>query len=227
MIRKSRKQIFLDGIIFENPLLVLAMGICPAVSVTARASSGLVMGLSMLFVVLCSNVMISAIKRIIPSRVRIPCYMVIIASFVTIARYLITAYLPAFETSLGVYLPLMVVNCAIFGRAEGFASRNSIINSAVDGLGTGAGYTLALVLMGAVRELAGSGTVFGIPVPTGPVKPITVFLFTPGGLFTLGVLIAIARKLTSKGPAEEQKKICLGCPASAACPMNGKGGCER
>jgi electron transport complex protein RnfE len=227
MNRKSRKDIFLNGVIFENPLLVLALGVCPALSVTVTASAGLAMGLSMLFVTLCSCVMISALKKVIPAKVRIPCWMVIIGTFVTVARLIIAAYIPALESRLGVYLPLMVVNCAIFGRFESFASRNSIVNSAVDALGTGLGYTLALTLAGAVRELFGSGTVFGLPVSLAGARPAVLFLFAPGGLFTLGMMMAAANKLSRGRAAQKQKDRCMSCPAGTVCPMNGKGGCER
>ncbi|MBR0140062.1 MAG: electron transport complex subunit RsxE [Firmicutes bacterium] len=221
------REILLNGFIYENPLLITALGICPALAVTTQARTGLAMGLSVLFVSVCSNLMISALKRVIPKSVRIPCYMVIIASFVTIARTMITAYVPALENSLGIYLPLMVVNCAIFGRAESFASKNSMIRSVLDGIGTGLGYTLALTLMGVVREAFGSGSVFGIPLGILGAVPVTLFLFAPGGLFTLGCLMAAARKVIKTGSETSNRKKCAGCPASGACPMSGKGGCER
>ena len=221
MNRKSRKEIFLNGVIYENPLLVMMLGVCPALSVTTQAKTGFFMGLATLFVVTFSNIMISALKRIIPQQVRIPCHMVIIASFVTIARYLITAYFPGMNEKLGVYLPLMVVNCAIFSRAEIFATKNSIANSAIDGLGTGLGYTLALTLMGAVRELFGSGTLFGISLGTMPVRPLPLFQLLPGGLLVLGLLAACSNKLMASGNVTPPSP-CESCPAASACAANAK-----
>ena len=188
---KSLKEEFTKGIIKENPVLRLMLGTCATLAVTTAASNAIGMGLATTFVLVCSNAVISLLKKIIPDKVRIPAYITIVAGFVTIVQLLIKAYVPALNKSLGVFLPLIVVNCIILGRAEMFASKNPVLPSIVDGLGMGVGFTAALLAMGIIRELLGAGTVFGI-------------------------LIAIAGKLSTEGKAPETMG-CAACPLAASC----------
>ena len=160
----NKLSILTKGIIKENPVLVLLLGCCPTLATTTGAINGLGMGVSTLAVLVCSNIVISLLKNIIPDKVRIPCYIVVIAGFVTIVQLLLKAYLPALDAALGLFIPLIVVNCIILGRAEMFASKNSVLDSALDGLGMGIGFTLALGCMGLIREFLGSGTAFDIPI---------------------------------------------------------------
>ncbi len=164
MENNSKLQIVTKGIIKENPVLVLLLGTCPTLATTTSAINGLGMGISTMVVLICSNIVISLLKNIIPGKVRIPCFIVVIAGFVTVVQFLLKAYLPALDSALGLYIPLIVVNCIILGRAEMFASKNGVLDSALDGLGMGIGFTLALGLMGLIREFLGSGTVFNIDV---------------------------------------------------------------
>ena len=158
MEKKSKLSILLNGIIKENPTFILVLGTCPTIAVTTQAFNGLGMGLCVTLVLMCSNIFISALKKIIPDTVRIPCYIVVIATFVTIVQFLLQAFLPDLNKSLGVFIPLIVVNCIILGRAEMFANKNSVVDSAMDGIGMGLGCTLALTLVGTIREIIGSGT---------------------------------------------------------------------
>ena len=166
---KEKLKILTNGLMKENPSLRLVLGTCPTLAVTTLAVNGLGMGLAATFVLVCSNVVISALRRVIPDKVRLPAYITIIATFVTVLQMLVKAYLPSLDTALGIFLPLIVVNCIILGRAEMFASKNGVIASALDGIGMGLGFTLALVLMGTVREVLGAGTLFGVQViPASP-----------------------------------------------------------
>ena len=176
---KSLKEEFTKGIIKENPVLRLMLGTCATLAVTTAASNAIGMGLATTFVLVCSNAVISLLKKIIPDKVRIPAYITIVAGFVTIVQLLIKAYVPALNKSLGVFLPLIVVNCIILGRAEMFASKNPVLPSIVDGLGMGVGFTAALLAMGIIRELLGAGTVFGIPLLSNFMDPIIIFLLPP------------------------------------------------
>ena len=162
---KEKLSILLKGLIKENPVLVLVLGTCPTLAMTTSLKNALGMGLSVIFVLLCSNIVISALRRVIPDTVRIPAYIVVIACFVTVVKMLLQAFVPSLFTSLGTFLDLIVVNCIILGRAEMFASKNTVADSALDGLGMGAGFTLALLAMALIRETLGSGTFFGLPVP--------------------------------------------------------------
>ena len=175
-------QAFSKGLIKENPVLRLVLGTCPTLAVTTAAINGLGMGAAATFVLVCSNIVISLLRRVIPDKVRLPAYIVIIAGFTTIVQMLVKAYLPDIDKALGIYLPLIVVNCIILGRAEAFASKNSVGLSALDGLGMGAGFTGALIVMGAIREFFGNGTIFGWP-EAGIIPPITVFVLPAGGFF--------------------------------------------
>ena len=202
---KSLKEEFTKGIIKENPVLRLMLGTCATLAVTTAASNAIGMGLATTFVLVCSNAVISLLKKIIPDKVRIPAYITIVAGFVTIVQLLIKAYVPALNKSLGVFLPLIVVNCIILGRAEMFASKNPVLPSIVDGLA-----------MGIIRELLGAGTVFGIPILSNFIDPIIIFLLPPGGFFVFGILIAIAGKLSAEGKAPETMG-CAACPLAASC----------
>ena len=203
---KSLKEEFTKGIIKENPVLRLMLGTCATLAVTTAASNAIGMGLATTFVLVCSNAVISLLKKIIPDKVRIPAYITIVAGFVTIVQLLIKAYVPA----------LIVVNCIILGRAEMFASKNPVLPSIVDGLGMGVGFTAALLAMGIIRELLGAGTVFGIPLLSNFMDPIIIFLLPPGGFFVFGILIAIAGKLSAEGKAPETMG-CAACPLAASC----------
>ena len=193
---KSLKEEFTKGIIKENPVLRLMLGTCATLAVTTAASNAIGMGLATTFVLVCSNAVISLLKKIIPDKVRIPAYITIVAGFVTIVQLLIKAYVPALNKSLGVFLPLIVVNCIILGRAEAFASKNGVLDSALDGLGIGLGFTLSLTLLGAVRELLGAGAIFGHKLIAG--DGMLVFILAPGAFIALAYLMTIFNKLTAK-----------------------------
>ena len=215
MKENRKRRIFINGIFTENPLLISAMGICPALAVTTRASNGFGMGIALTFVLICTGLVLSALKRVIPSNVRIPCYMFIAASFVSIVRMLFSAYLPALDGSIGPYLPLLAVNCVILERAEAFSTKNSIADSTLHGFACGLGYTAALTVMGALRELLGSGELFGaIIIPGFP--RASMFLLAPGGFLVLGALIAAANKLSGRN-AENCDGNCAGCPLEGNC----------
>ena len=213
---KNLRQEFTKGIIKENPVLRLVLGTCATLAVTTAASNAIGMGLATTFVLVCSNAAISLLKKVIPDKVRIPAYITLIAGFVTIVQLLVKAFVPSLDEALGVFLPLIVVNCIILGRAEMFASKNPVLPSIVDGLGMGVGFTAALLAMGIIRELLGAGTVFGLPVLSGFMDPIIIFLLPPGGFFVFGILVAIAGKLSEEGKAPETM-CCASCPLAASC----------
>ncbi len=208
---------FTKGIIKENPVLCLVLGTCPTLAVTTGVSSALGMGIAATAVLVCSNSVISALRKVIPAKVRIPAYITIIASFVTIVQMMIKAYAPALNDSLGVYLPLIVVNCIILGRAEMFASKNSIAASALDGLGMGIGFTAALFLMGSIREILGAGSWFGMNIPLLGQNPILIFILPPGGFFVFGMLMAIANRLNTNAERKARETACAACPMSESC----------
>lgn len=185
-----------DGIIKNNPAFVLFLGMCPTLGTTTSAINGMSMGLATLFVLVLSNVAISMIKNLIPDKIRIPAFIVVIASFVTILQLCMQAYLPAIYNTLGVFIPLIVVNCIILGRAEAFASKNNPLNSALDGVGIGLGFTFALTLLGMVRELLGSGSLFDYKLIPG--DGMLIFVLAPGAFIALGYLLVIYNKLTAK-----------------------------
>ena len=206
-----------NGVIKENPVLVLVLGACPTLAVSTQASNAIGMGLAATAVLLCSNIAISALKNLIPDKVRIPCYIVLIAGFVTIVQMLVKAFAPALNEQLGIFLPLIVVNCIILGRAEMFANKNTLLDSALDGIGMGIGFTLALLAMATIREVFGSGTWFGIEIPVLIDNNISIMTLAPGGFFVFGCLIALVNKI-SKGKAIKKDEFgCSGCPAAAAC----------
>ncbi len=210
MEKESKLTILTRGIVKENPTLVLLLGTCPFLATSTSAINGAGMGLSTTAVLICSNIVISLLKNIIPDKVRIPCYIVVIAGFVTVVQFLLQAYLPDLNASLGLYIPLIVVNCIILGRAEMFANKNSVINSALDGIGMGLGFTLALFIMGAIREFFGGGTILGFEVTTNLITPMSIFILAPGGFFVFGILTAIVNKIT--GGKMNREFSCSGCP---------------
>lgn len=226
MEKKSKLSIFTNGLIKENPILVLVLGTCPTLALSTAAINGIYMGIALTFVLFCSNVMISALKRVIPDSVRIPCYITVIATFVTIVQLVIKAYFPALNDILGVYIPLIVVNCVILGRAEMFASKNSIADSALDGLGMGIGYMIALTFIGAIRELIGAGTIFGITITAEVITPFSLMTMAPGGFFVFGCVIALMNKLTKGKNKEKQAQGCAGCPSANFCKQAEEGGCK-
>lgn len=190
-------QIFTNGLVKENPVLRLVLGTCPTLAVTTAVSNGIGMGIAATFVLFCSNIAISALRKVIPDKVRLPAYITVIATFVTIVQMLVKAFVPALDESLGVFLPLIVVNCIILGRAEAFASKNSPLDSILDGVGIGLGFTLALTVIGAVREILGSGAIFGVNLGFADVAPL-IFVLAPGAFLVLGYLMVLFNKLAKK-----------------------------
>lgn len=206
------------GIIKENPTLVMLLGMCPTLAVTTQAMNGIGMGLATTFVLLGSNIVVSALRKAIPDKVRIPAFIVIIASFVTLIGFLLEGFMPSLYESLGIYLTLITVNCIIFGRAEMFASKHGIISSACDAIGMGIGFTLALFLMGSIREIIGAGQWFGMNIPVLHDNPMLLFIMPAGGFFTLGVIIAVVNKLSHKKPPQQiECTDCTNCPMSDKC----------
>ena len=215
---KEKLKVFSNGLLKENPSLRLVLGTCPTLAVTTLAVNGLGMGLAATFVLVCSNIAISALRKIIPDKVRLPAYITVIATFVTVLQMLVKAFVPALDSALGIFLPLIVVNCIILGRAEMFASKNSIGLSALDGLGMGLGFTGTLVVMGSVREVLGAGTLFGVQVMPAAVDPMTVFITPPGGFFVFGCLMALVIWIEIKTNNRKVRSIgCEGCPSASVC----------
>lgn len=218
--KKSVWHEFFKGIIKENPVLVTLLGMCPTLAVTTMAKNGIGMGLATTFVLVCSNLVISLLKNVIPKAVRLPCFIVIIAGFVTLIEFLLKGYIPSLYNSLGIFLSLITVNCIILGRAEAFASKNKIFPSILDGLGMGLGFTLALFCMGSVREILGTGAWMGITIPVISNHPMTIFIMPAGGFFVLGCLVALVNKIANRKPPQEISCCC--CPNAALC----KGQCK-
>lgn len=208
--KKSILKTFLNGLIHENPTFVLMLGMCPTLAVTTGVINGIGMGLSTMVVLICSNIVISLLRKFIPAKIRIASYIVIVAGFVTIVEMLLKAYLPSLSESLGIYIPLIVVNCIILGRAEAFASKNGVLLSAFDGLGMGLGFTAALTLIAAVREVLGAGTFAGIPIFGESFSPMSIMILPPGAFLTLGILLAlingISKKISAKTKVEEESQ---------------------
>lgn len=230
--KKSLGKELTKGFITENPVLRLVLGTCPTLAVSTSVENALGMGIAATIVLICSNVAISALRKVIPSKVRIPCFVVVIAAFVTLVQMFVKAFAPALDESLGIFLPLIVVNCIILGRAEAFASKNGVIPSAVDGLGMGIGFTMALSLMAAIREFFGAGALtikilgkgFSIDITeqlaSVGLEPILILILAPGGFFVFGMLIALANKLAeNKGKPKAELKGCESCPMAAACAI--------
>lgn len=205
-----------NGIIKENPTFVLILGMCPTLAVTSSMINGAGMGLSTMAVLVMSNLVISLLRKIIPNGVRVPAFIVIVASFVTILQFLLEAYLPSLNKSLGIYIPLIVVNCIILGRAESYASKNPVLPSLFDGLGMGLGFTVALSLLGAFREIIGAGTILGINIPGW--DGIGIFVMAPGAFFVLAVLIAIQNQIRLSHGKKPRKLQCeQGCTGCSGC----------
>ena len=208
-----------NGLIKENPTLVLMLGMCPTLAVSTRASNGIGMGLSTLAVLVLSNLVISLLRKAIPDQVRLPAYIVIVASLVTVTELLIEAYLPAVYEALGIYIPLIVVNCIILGRAEAYANKNTPLLSIMDGIGMGLGFTVALTLAGAVREILGSGTCFGVQVLPKAVEPMGIFVQPPGAFLVIALFIIIMNAIGIKTRQRQLvESACDGCCASCAAP---------
>lgn len=206
---------FTKGLLKENPTLVSLLGMCPTLAITTMASNAIGMGAAATFVLICSNLAISLLKRVIPKQVRLPAYIAIIAGFVTLVGLILQAYMPEIYDALGIYLPLITVNCIILGRAEMFASKNSPLASMLDGAGMGVGFTLALLAVGSVREILGSGSWFGMNICPDFIQPMTIFILPAGGLFALGCVIALVNKLTDRKPPKAAG--CAACPNSEGC----------
>lgn len=207
-----------NGIIKENPTFVLMLGMCPTLAVTTTAVNGVGMGLSTTAVLVFSNLIISALRKIIPDRVRIPAYIVIVASLVTVVQLLLQAYIPSLYESLGIYIPLIVVNCIILGRAEAYAAKNDVVSSAFDGIGMGLGFTIGLTSIGIVRELIGSGKIFGAAVLPASYEPVSIFVMAPGAFFVLALLTGLQNKvkLNMAKKGKDVSKIQSGCNADCA-----------
>ena len=225
MSNNKKFGIFLKGLIAENPVLVLVLGTCPTLAQTNSVIAALSMGIAATLVLVCSNVVISALRKIIPETVRIPCYIVVIAGFVTLVQMLMHAYLPELYKMMGVYLALIVVNCIILGRAEMYARKNTVLDSALDGLGMGIGFLIALLAMATIREVFGMGTFAGIEIPVLCDYNIPLLTKAPGGFLVYGILIAIVNKIGPKKGAEKRKNFsCQGCPSASIC---GKVSCSE
>ena len=210
-----------NGIVKENPAFILMLGMCPTLAVTTSAINGLGMGLSSLVVLAISNVVISLLRKMIPDEVRLPAFIVVVASFVTVVELLMEAYMESLYASLGIYIPLIVVNCIILGRAEAYASKNPPLLSLFDGWGMGLGFTNALVIIGSIRELLGAGSIFGIALP-GNYEPIAFFVRAPGAFLVLAIVVAIMNAIGIKSRANKVVEGCDGCCASCA-----SSGCDK
>ena len=197
----NQKQNFLKGIIKENPIFVMLLGMCPTLGVTSSAFNGLGMGVATAFVLLMSNIVVSLVKSTIPATVRIPAFIIIIASFVTIVEMILEAFVPFLYEQLGIFIPLIVVNCIILGRAEAFASKNNVFSSAIDAIGMGLGFTIALTVLGAVREILGNGSLFGFKFVPEDANTFILFILPPGAFIALAYLTVLFNKITSKATA--------------------------
>lgn len=217
MKEKSASALLINGILKENPVLVLILGTCPTLATTTTVKGAVGMGLAAMAVLICSNMFISLLRKKIPESMRIPCYIVIIAGFVTIVKMIVQAYLPELYATLGVYLDLITVNCIILGRAEMFANKNPVVASALDGIGMGLGFTLALTMMSTVREVFGAGSFFGTEIPFLQNYKIEFLTKAPGGLLVYGLLIALIYAVTHGKAPLKKSFSCEGCPNAANC----------
>lgn len=224
MKKNSNMSILLRGIIRENPVLVLVLGTCPTLATTTNVIGAFGMGIAALAVLVCSNMLISLLRKIIPDNVRIPCYIVIIAGFVTIVQMIVEAFFPALYELLGVYLALITVNCIILGRAEMFASQNSVGKSALDGIGMGLGFTLTLSCMATIREVLGNASFAGIAIPFLEPYKISFLVKAPGGMLVFGLLIALVSIITGGAYPKKKSFACERCPSAATCHT---GQCEK
>lgn len=217
-MKSNNLKVFTNGLLRENPTLRLVLGTCPTLAVTTAAKNGIGMGIAATVVLVCSNAVISLLRNVIPEKVRIPAFITIIAGFVSVVQMLVKAFLPTIDTALGIYLPLIVVNCIILARAEMFASKNSFIPSILDGLGMGIGFTAVLTLMGAIREFIGAGKLFELPITANIISPMIIFLLPPGGFFVFGMLVAVSNALAKRrGKPIVEKMGCENCPAKGSC----------
>lgn len=221
-MNKNLRSEFTKGILKENPVLRLILGTCPTLAITTAASNAIGMGISATFVLICSNAVISLTRKIIPDKIRIPAYITIIAGFVSIVQLLVKAFAPTIDKTLGIYLPLIVVNCIVLGRAEMFASKNKLLPSILDGLGMGLGFTIALLSMGVIRELVGNGTLFGIPITSGVIPPVIIFILPPGGFFVFGILVALSNLISKDN--SNSSDACSRCPSRNKCSVSYKDG---
>lgn len=226
MAKNKTLSYFTNGILNENPVLRLVLGTCPTLAVTTAFMNGIGMGVAATIVLVCSNVVISLLRNVIPQKVRIPAFITIIAGFVSIVQLLVKAYAPAIDKSLGIFLPLIVVNCIILARAEMFASKNSVLPSLLDGLGMGVGFTVTLSIMGLIREILGTGQVvisedFIIPLTSAlGIEPMLLFILPPGGFFVFGLLIALSNKIaTLQGKKAVENMGCDNCPSKSVCQL--------
>ena len=227
MKNKSCLSILTNGILRENPALVLILGTCPTLATTTNVFGAFGMGIATMMVLICSNMLISLLRRVIPDNVRIPCYIVIIAGFVTVVQMLIHAFLPSLYDMLGVYLALIVVNCIILGRAEMFASKNAVLHSALDGVGMGIGFTLALCGIAVIREVLGAASFAGIAIPFMENFKIEFLVKAPGGMVVYGLLIALIGALTGGKSPKKKSFSCAGCPGANLCSHNGSCSAEK
>ena len=216
-MKQNKLTTMLNGIIKENPVFVLVLGTCPTLATTTGIVSALSMGLAAMVVLICSNIVISALRKVIPDSVRIPCYIVVIAAFVTVVQMVMHAYLPELYEMLGIYLALIVVNCIILGRAEMFARNHGILDSALDGIGMGLGFTGALLAMALIREVIGAGSFAGIEIPVLSDYAIPGLTMAPGGFLVFGILIAVVNKLTDGKAIKKKSFGCAGCPSAGVC----------
>jgi len=217
MKNNSNMSVLLKGILKENPVLVLILGTCPTLATTNNVAGAFGMGIAAMVVLICSNMLISLLRKIIPDSVRIPCYIVIIAGFVTIVQMIVQAFFPELYEMLGVYLALITVNCIILGRAEMFASKNNVLRSALDGVGMGLGFTIALCAMAFIREVFGNASFAGIPIPFLEPYKIAFLVKAPGGMLVYGLLIALVYVITSGKAPLKTEFSCAGCPSAGSC----------
>lgn len=222
--KNSSLSILLNGIIRENPVLVLILGTCPTLAMTKNVTMALGMGLAAMAVLICSNMVVSLLRKLIPETVRIPCYIVIIAGFVTLVEMLMHAFLPALHEELGLFLALITVNCIILGRAEMFAGKNNVVRSALDGIGMGLGFTLALLMIATIREVLGAGSFAGYALPVIENFKIEFFVKAPGGMLVYGLVIALVYKITHGKAPKKRSFACAACPSAAFC---GKSDCNE
>lgn len=216
-----------NGLLKENPTFVLTLGMCPTLAVTTSAMNGLGMGLTTMAVLALSNAFISLLRKVIPDKVRIPAFIVIIASFVTVMELLLEAFIPSLYDALGIYIPLIVVNCIILGRAESYASKNPVLPSFFDGIGMGLGFTFALTCIGAVREIIGAGQIFGVTVMPSSYVPVSIFIMAPGAFFVLAMLTAIQNYIKIKGEEKGKDMSKIGSGCSEDCMNCQEKGCGR
>lgn len=227
-MKKGYLKFFTNGLITENPVLRLVLGTCPTLAVTTAALNGIGMGVAATLVLVCSNLAISLLRNVIPDKVRIPAFITIIAGFVSVVQMLVKAFAPAIDKSLGIFLPLIVVNCIILARAEMFASKNSVVPSILDGLGMGVGFTATLTLMGSIREFLGAGTLFGIEITRPFIEPMVIFLLPAGGFFVFGILIALSNAIAKRNGKKVVEHLgCANCPAKASCGKSQMEECEK